>query len=417
MIDYPQALALILQHGGAGEIDTLPCQHALGRLLAEDLIAREHLPPFDNTAMDGYALAVPPDGLPSGSRLPVVGLLPAGDAAANYQAGAVEIMTGAPMPAGCNAVIPVESVRQLESNGQSPAEIELQAKVLPGQHVRTAGEDMRCGDVLLTAGRRLGCLEMTAMAAQGIADLRVARPPKLAVIATGKELVDDARQALSPGQIRNSNRPFLQIQAADAGAQLVFADTVGDDIDAFLAAFDRALSSGAEIIISSGAVSMGRFDFVPAALERCGATIHFHKCRIRPGKPILFASLPGGAVFFGLPGNPVSTAVGFRFFVEPLIRQRLGLPPEQLWRLPLADGLSKKPPLRLHLKGRVELNAEGRLQTRLLYGQESFRLRPLLDANAWIVIEPDHESVAAGDLVGVASLCHLRPLSFSGAPS
>ncbi|MBD8527450.1 molybdopterin molybdotransferase MoeA [Pseudomarimonas arenosa] len=414
MMDYADALQEILALAGAAQLDTLPCAQAAGRVLAQACSAQEHLPPFDNTAMDGYALFAPENGLPVGSKLPVVGLLPAGDAAGDYQAGAIEIMTGAPIPSGCNAVIPVECIGLTQREDSSPAEIELQEPVHPGQHVRKAGEDIRAGEPLLAAGCRLGAVETTLLAAQGIESVKVARSPRIAIISTGKELVDDPRQALAAGQIRNSNRPYLQLRAADAGAEVVSTDTVSDDIDAFVTALDRALASGADMIISTGAVSMGRFDFVPEALQRFGATMRFHKTRIRPGKPILFATLPDGQLFFGLPGNPVSSAVGFRFFVEPAIRQRLGLPAESALRLPLANALPKKPPLRLHLKGRVELDAEGRLRARILPGQESFRIRPLLDANCWIVVEHDRPALAESDLVIVVSLCHLSPLVFSG---
>lgn len=180
-------------------------------------------------------------------------------------------------------------------------------------------------------------------------------------------------------------------------------------------ALERALAAGADVLLSTGAVSMGRYDFVPDALRQIGATIHFHKVRIRPGKPVLFATLPGGALFFGLPGNPVSSAVGLRFFVEPALRMLTGLPPERPLKLPLSAPYGKRQGVRVHLKGRVMPDAAGRLWAQVLPGQESFRIAPLAWSNAWIVLdEPDGE-LPEGALVDVYGLGHLLGLQVEGS--
>ncbi|MGP1665178.1 MAG: molybdopterin-binding protein, partial [Rhodanobacter sp.] len=214
---------------------------------------------------------------------------------------------------------------------------------------------------------------------------------------------------LREGQIRNSNGPFLAARVVAAGAELVYQQTVGDEPAAFVQALQQALQAGAEVVLSTGAVSMGRHDFVPETLRGLGADIHFHKVQIRPGKPLLFASLPDGVLFFGLPGNPVSSSVGLRFFVEPALRQMLGLPLEQPLRLPLLHRFDKRVPLRCFLKGRVTLTSTGQLTALVLAGQESFRIRPLLDANAWVVVAEDADACAAGSLVDVYGLGHLQP--------
>jgi molybdopterin molybdotransferase len=149
---------------------------------------------------------------------------------------------------------------------------------------------------------------------------------------------------------------------------------------------------------------------VPEALARLGACTLFHKVRIRPGKPILAATLPSGALFFGLPGNPASTAVGLRFFVEPVLRRMLELPPEEPLDLPLAAAYSKRAPLRMHLKARVRLDADARAAVEILGGQESFRIRPLLDADAWAVIDADIDTLVAGDRIRVYGRGHLEPV-------
>lgn len=149
---------------------------------------------------------------------------------------------------------------------------------------------------------------------------------------------------------------------------------------------------------------MGRYDFVPDALHALGAEIVFHKIAMRPGKPLLFAILPGGELYFGLPGNPASAAVGMRFFVEPAVRALLGLPCERPLRLPLVEGVKKKPGFRFLLKARVEFNPQSDLQVRVLTGQESFRIRPMLDANAWVSLDDGAEQLSAGTMVDVYGL-------------
>jgi molybdopterin molybdotransferase len=230
------------------------------------------------------------------------------------------------------------------------------------------------------------------------------------VLSTGRELVDDLAQPLAPGQIRNSNGPFLAARLPLAGAELAHAETVSDDEAAFIAALRRALDAGAHVVISTGAVSMGRYDFVPQALERLGARVLFHKLAVRPGKPLLFARLPNGALFFGLPGNPIAVAVGLRFFVEPALRAMLGLPRERPLRMPLRGAYAKKPRLRFHLKAQVDIDSQGQLGATVLAGQESYRIRPLAAANAWVVVPIDAEALPAQTLVDVYGLGHLDGL-------
>jgi len=249
----------------------------------------------------------------------------------------------------------------------------------------------------------------------GVARVSVAASPRVAALCTGRELVDDPATPLAPGQIRNSNGPFLAARMPHTGAELAHAETVGDDVDAFLDAVDRARAAGSHIIISTGAVSMGRYDFVPVALERLGAQVLFHKVAIRPGKPLLFARLPDGTLFFGLPGNPVAVAAGLRFFVEPALRAMLGLPAERPWQVPLAAAFAKKPRLHFYLKAQLTVDERGQLAATALRGQESYRIRPLAEANAWVHIPLEASELPAGALVDVYGLGHLESPSWSRA--
>lgn len=405
MISYDQAR----QHIFAA-CQPLPAQNvassaALGRVLAQDVISAEDLPPFDNTAMDGFALATGGHELAPGCKFLVLGSQAAGDGEAHYETGACEIMTGACLPAGLDAVVPVEQATVLARDEHArPIRIRLDAAVMPGAHIRLRGQDVAVGQKLLLEGTRITPVARMLLLALGVANVIVRPQITVALLTTGRELVDDPNQPLAPGQIRNSNAPYLSDCLALVGATMVHQETVLDDPVAFVDALARSLAAGAKVVLSTGAVSMGRYDFVPDALRELGAEIVFHKVAIRPGKPLLFARLLGGQLYFGLPGNPVSSAVGLRFFVEPALRALLGQAEERPLRLPLAQPVQKKAGFRYLQKARVQLAEHGQLQVQLLAGQESFRIQPLLAANAWAVLDEDAEQLSAGTLVDVYGL-------------
>lgn len=409
MIGFDDACERILALCQPLAAERVAVAKALHRVLAQDVTSGEDLPPFDNTAMDGFALASDGCEIASGREFVVAASHAAGDRDAGDLdkncAGACEIMTGASLPARLDSVVPVEQVTVLARDADGrPSAIRLDAAVTPGQHVRTRGQDIAVGSPVLDAGTRITPAARMLLAALGVVDVAVRPQVPVALLLTGRELVDDPCQALAPGQIRNSNGPYLSDRLEEAGATLVHRETVADDAAEFRHALARSLDAGAIVVISTGAVSMGRHDFVPDALREAGAQIVFHKVAIRPGKPLLFARLPGGQLYFGLPGNPVSGAVGLRFFVEPALRALLGQASERPLRLPLAAPACKKAGFRFLQKARVVVDGNGQLQVQLLAGQESFRIKPLLAANAWAVLDEDVTELPAGALVEVRGL-------------
>ena len=413
MIAYSEALQHLMEAAAPLPAERLALHEAAGRILATDIISGQSLPPFDNSAMDGFALRANGTPFESDTEFVVQGWQAAGDAGTEGGDGAWEIMTGARMPVGLDTVVPIENVEILASGQGRPTRIALKSGVKPGQNVRLRGQDVEEGERVLQAGQALDINARTLLHAIGVAEVAVVARPKVAVIATGKELVTEAAQALDSGQIRDSNRPYLIARLQAAGAEVVWQGTVGDDVAAFDAVLDDALAAGAKVLISTGAVSAGRYDFIPDALRARGARIVFHKVAIRPGKPLLFAVLPDGALYFGLPGNPVSAAVGQRFFVEPVLRRLLGLAAEPLLQLPLQADVRKPPGLRFHARARVDVDAQGRLSARVLSGQESFRLKSMLQANAWVVLEGEGDLVAAGTPVRVQGWGHQDPLQLA----
>lgn len=410
MIDYAQALGIVVDAAQPLPAEAVPVAAASGRILAAAVHSAQCVPPFDNSAMDGFALCCAGQPLAAGSEFDVHGWQAAGDLAAVATRGAWEIMTGARLPQGLDSVVPVEQVdTELDEEGR-PRRIRLRAAVSPGQHVRLRGQDVQTGEQVLAAGTVLDTNAITLLHAIGTAQVQVTMRPQVAVIATGKELVSDAAQALQSGQIRDSNRPYLLARLAAAGAIVVADAVVGDDVAAFDAALDQALAGGARVVLSTGAVSAGRYDFIPDALRARGAEVLFHKVAIRPGKPLLLARLADGTLYFGLPGNPVSTAVGLRFFVEPLLRRMLGLADERPLSLPLQHAASRPAGLRFHARAQVVADRDGQLAVRLLAGQESFRLKTMLQANAWAVLDGDSAQLAAGRAVQVHGWGHLEPV-------
>lgn len=410
MIDYPQALSLLRQVVSPLHAEWVDSAQALGRVAAAAVVAEAALPAFDNSAMDGFALASGGETVPEGREFEVRGWQAAGDAHRQAEGGAWEIMTGAGIPDGLDAVVPVEQVEVLARAGGRPGAIRILRAVAPGQFVRRRGADLAVGREVVAAGTLLRAQEVMLLAALGVARVQVRRRPRVAVIATGRELVSDPAQPLQSGQIRDSNRPFLLAQLQAAGAEVVWQGVVGDEPAAFQQALDQALALGAELVLSTGAVSEGRYDFIPDALRARGARIVFHKLAIRPGKPLLLAQLPGGALHFGLPGNPVSTAVGLRFLVEPALRAMSGQAPEQPLRIALKADFAKPAALRFHARARVGWNGAGGLEVEILPGQDSFRMMPMLQANAWAVIPEGRAGAVRGEPVEVYGLGHWQPV-------
>lgn len=404
MIGFDEARRLLAANAAPLPTEPVPLAQCAGRTIADDVYSPVDLPPFDNTAMDGFALPASQETIAAGREFDIVASVAAGDDGAGVQ-GACEIMTGAPMPAGLDAVVPVEQARVLQRDGEGrPTRIALLSPIEPGAHVRRRGSDVAMGQLVLPRGAVLDASARMLLSAMGIAEVGACERMPAALLCTGAELVDDPTQALRPGQIRNSNGPYLAQRLADIGARLVHRETIADQPDVFLEALHRARQAGARLIVSTGAVSMGRHDFVPDALRSVGAEIIFHKIAMRPGKPLLFARLPDGSAYFGLPGNPVSSAVGLRFFIEAWLRAGQGRAPESSLRLPLAEAVRKKPGFTMLQKARVSLGADGVLCVRLLQGQESFRIQSLLAANAWAVLPESAEELPAGTRVDVFGL-------------
>lgn len=397
MITVDQATSIVLSRIQPLGAETVPLEQAHRRILAENVRADIDLPPFDRARMDGYAVRSL-DVSTAPVMLRVIGEIAAGaQFEQRVNAGeAVKIFTGAPVPAGADAVQKVEVTR---ANGRA---VEILESVAAGQFITPHASEVASGEIVAEAGREIGPAEMAVLASFGYASVKVGRRPRVAVMSTGSELVDVSSKP-SGAQIRNSNSYTLAAYADRAGAIVDMLGTVEDTPEATRNALIRA-ADNRDIVITSGGVSMGDYDLVKAALKEIGAEIYFDKVIIRPGKPIVFARC-GKTFFFGLPGNPVSTSVTFNVFVRPAIRNMQGeaspaLPTvsAQLSRI-VRDSSSR----RSYLPARLFIE-EGRAMVEPLKWGGSSDLVAFMRANSLIVVREDVHEIAEGELVDVMLL-------------
>lgn len=319
MLSVDEARARILALVAPLGLERVALLAARGRALGEDVVATRALPPWDNSAMDGFAVRAA-DCPEPGRVLDVVATIAAGQApAAPIGPGqAARIMTGAPMPPGADAVVMQEHTDH--GAGAAAGRVRIDEPVPPGQHVRRRGEDVAPGDVVLRAGQTVGPGEIGLLAALGRAQLGVVRAPRVAVLSTGDELCDVDEQP-GPGQIVNSNAYALGAQIAEAGAVPVLLPVARDRRTEIAARLGEALTLDA--VVCSGGVSVGDYDFVKDAMADVGLVLDFWKVAMKPGKPLAFGAVHGRPVF-GLPGNPASSMVSFELFVRPALRRMAG---------------------------------------------------------------------------------------------
>ena len=371
----------------------VPLADALGCVLAEPVVAVADVPPWDNSAMDGYALASSDLPAAMAGGLPVSQRITAGMAPLPLQHGTcARIFTGAPLPAGADAV-------QMQENVVQQGEVaQLQEPVAPGQNVRRRGQDIVAGAQVIAAGTRLRPQELGVIASVGLAEVSVRQPLRVAVVSTGDELVEPGA-ALAPGQIYNSNR-FTLIGLLKSMDQTVLdAGILPDDLDATHARL-RELSAEADVIITSGGVSVGEADCLGQAL-RGGGSVDLWKLAIKPGKPFTLATYAGTPVL-GLPGNPAATLVTFLLLVRPYLLTRLGAMDTAApqFELPAAFAWAEAGTRDEYLRARLE---QGAVQ---LAGNQSSGVLSSASQAVGLVCVPAGETFAAGDLV--------RYLPFSG---
>jgi molybdenum cofactor synthesis domain-containing protein len=405
LIPLSSAQRRILASVGRLHPRAIPLDDALGCVTSVPLTAEAAVPPFANTAMDGFAVRAADTAGAPGVRLRIVGTLPAGHDPAGLHVGpgeAVRIMTGAPLPDGADAVVMVE--RTAIADGD-PEVVVVEVEVPEGNHVRAAGEDLQPGDEVFPAFTVLTPGHLGVLASLGMRKVPVFPRPRVGVLSTGDELVDGP-DALRPGQIRDSNRHTLLALLRRAGCEPVDLGLVRDDLDAVRAAITGGLES-CDALVTSGGVSMGDFDEVKKVLVELGASEDaWMQVAIKPAKPLAFAVVDEKPIF-GLPGNPASSMVSFELFARPALRQLMGHPEPLPTRIKAVadEPLRRSPDGKLHLvrvAGTFSPD-DGRLHVRSAGGQGSNLLGSMARSDG-LAFVPDGDGIEAGAVVQVLLL-------------
>jgi molybdopterin molybdotransferase len=375
---------------------------AHGCILSEAVVADVDLPAFDNSSMDGYAVRVADVADASETnpvKLPVVGDIAAGSSSAySVQPGlSTRIMTGAPIPAGAEAVVPIEWT------DQGLASVSITRAPKPGQHIRRAGEDVRSGELVLDIGTRLGPGQIGLLAAVGRDRVKVRPRPRVVIISTGSELVEPGQPTRS-GQIHESNSYILTTAAREAGATVFRVGIVPDEPHKLMDAIEDQLIR-ADLVLTSGGVSVGAYDIVKEVLSRLG-TVAFEQVAMQPGKPQGFGTIgPDSTPIITLPGNPVSSYVSFEVFVRPVIRRMLGVEPlgRPMVRAVCKEAMTSPEGLRQFARAWIDVE-EGRYVVKPVGGAGSHLVGDLAQANAFVVIPEDVTEIPAGGAADVMVL-------------
>jgi molybdenum cofactor synthesis domain-containing protein len=403
MISVAEAVRIIREQAQPLATERVMLGDALGRALGEDVVADSDLPPFDRAQMDGYAVRAEDLGV-TPARLRIVGEAAAGQGwRGSLQAGeAVRIMTGAPLPAGADSVQQVELTRELDGG----ATVEIERATTPGQFYVPRASEISKGATVLRAGEEINAAKMAALAAFGYAEVAVRRRPRVAVLATGSELVPvEARPAAD--QIRDSNSYSLAAYAALAGATVERLPFAGDDPE-LLRRLSAEAAERADVLVLSGGVSMGVYDFTKTALRALDAEIFFERVALRPGKPTVFARLPSAQrpLVFGLPGNPVSVSVTFNLFARTALRAMLGVtePSFVLERAVLARNAKGAAERASYLPATLTTDEAGRLVAEPLKWGGSSDFVAFARATALFIVPEGARMAQAGSVVEVVRL-------------
>lgn len=400
MISVADAIQIVKKQTRPLPPERVALADALGRFLAEDIIADSDLPPFDRSQMDGYAVKAA-DTQSAPVRLRIVGESAAGRGwHQEMKAGeAVRIMTGAPLPSGADSVQQVELTQEF-----APDLVEIQQPVSPGRSIVSRGSEVKRGATVLRAGEQINPAMLATLASFGYSQVKVGKRPRVAVLATGSELVP-VNQQPGPDQIRDSNNYSIGAYAELAGAVVERLPLAGDDIELLKDQISGA-AGRYDVVITSGGVSMGVYDFTKAALKELGCEVFFERVSLRPGKPTVFGRLPNGTLVFGLPGNPVSVSVTFNLFARTALLKMQGANEPAMTEEPavLATGVKGSVERESYLPASLRTDANGLLLAEALKWGGSSDFVAFTRATALLIVPQGEPSLEAGIVVQIVRL-------------
>jgi molybdopterin molybdotransferase len=397
MMPYEEALSIVLSHCPTLPTERVYLLDALGRVLAEDVISEEDRPSFDNSAMDGYAVHWE-DIKDAPVELSVVGEIPAGaEETFELPKGcAVKIFTGAPIPKGATAVVPVEYTEA--KNGK----VLIKEAFKEGANIRRKGEELKAGEIVLQKGTILRHYEVGLLASLNKVQVEVSRKPRVAVLSTGDEIKDLGEPITKPSQIRTSNGYTLMAGISLAGGEPHYLGIVPDEPDKLKKVLSQL--EDYDVFITTGGVSMGDRDYIKTLVEEVGVKVHFHKVRIKPAKPILFGTYKEGkGLFFGIPGNPVSCAIAFDLIVKPALLKMQSAKdymPKTLWAKLKRDFSRRDAERREFVRAFLSLE-EQQLVCDFSPKLQSHMLTSYVGANCYMVVKEGVKELKGGELVEV----------------
>ena len=406
MIKYKEAIKIINKISLNLYDEKISTLDSLNRVSAKDILSPAKNPLSDNTAFDGFALlAKETSGLSRRKikKFKILKSISAGDnpKIKNYKKNSsVEIMTGAAIPKPFNSIIPIEKVKYFPSK-QKATHIIVDHKVRKFSFIRFAGEDFNLKDIVIKKGELIQPKHIMALTTLGIKNLYVKKKPRIIFFGTGNEIVDYKKRNISNWQVRNSNNHFFMSFGKSLHYQIIDGGVIKDNQQNKLKEkLKKSIKSDIDIFATSGAISAGKFDFIPGLINKLGFKTYFKGVSIKPGRPIMMSKFKRKEkLFFGLPGNPISCAAGFRFFIYPLLRKSLGMLKEEKFKAKLINKYSKRKDFTHFARCLFNVNSKGLVELRVLKEQQSHKIKSFAKANCWGIFPSGKKQFKSGDII------------------
>jgi len=406
MISYQKAIKIINKFYLNLPNEKISISDSLNRVCAKNILSPSTNPLANNTAFDGFAvLAKETKGLSKKKvkKFKILKTIGAGDNPKinNYlKNSSVEIMTGGIVPKPFDSIIPVEKIKYYPSE-KKPTHIFVDSEVKKFSFIRFAGEDYNLKDIVVKKGELIQPKHIMALTTLGIRNLYVKKKPKIIFFGTGDEIVDYKKKNISNWQVRNSNNHYITSFGKSLHYQIIDGGVIKDNEQSKLKEkLKKSLKSDIDIFVTSGAISAGKFDFIPKLINELNFKTYFKGVSIKPGRPIMLSKFKRKEkLFFGLPGNPISCATGFRFFIYPLLRNSLGMLKEKKFKAKLINKYSKRKDFTHFARCLINVNAKGLGELQVLQGQQSHRIESFVKANCWGIFPGGKEQFKSGDIV------------------
>tara|TARA_Y100000389_G_scaffold22788_1_gene19489 strand:+ start:325 stop:1572 length:1248 start_codon:yes stop_codon:yes gene_type:complete len=403
MISYKQSIKILKNSKIILKDELVKSSNCINRVAAENILSNTNNPLGNNAAFDGFAINSKDTKKieKKGKLFKIIGVVAAGDKPLKKKSKkfqTIEIMTGGLLPHGFDTIIPIEEII-FYPNKKNPKFIFVNKKIKKNQHVRIKGSDFKKNDLLIKKGTILKSNHILGLKSLGISKVRVKKKPNVLFFSTGNEITN--KEKIPNWKVRNSNSHYIESLKENFFFNFVNGGILRDkDKLIFEKKIKRFLNSNMDIIITSGAVSAGKFDYVPNVIKKFKLSNYFKGVSIRPGKPVLFAKIKGKEkVIFGLPGNPISSAACFRFFVYPFVENLLGISKEKSIKAVLKNNFIKKINFTRFVKSKINTTKNGKVEVEILKGQESFRIQSFVKSNIWTLLPSGKSNFKQGSIV------------------